>query len=252
MVERIISSRTQLIICVGVSMIDLIGTLRRLVIAVTNIGTDTTTIAADVAGLDGDAMRGTDDAALAANYTATRAGYLDELAAANLPSDIDDLLANMAMDYHQSHSRTRVYPQVPSSAITITTAAAADTFGNWIQVVPIDTIDFDYQILHIMVEETNAAATYIIQFGFSLIDGTDPVTSQIAGEQRFKAISAPLKMYHADLALLGGHCPANSKLWARLMSETVNADTVDISIVVTRLREISNPITLTPTWPWAS
>lgn len=51
---------------------------------------DTTAIAADVAGLDGAAMRGTDNAALAvawtaalatalANYTAVRAGYLDQL-----------------------------------------------------------------------------------------------------------------------------------------------------------------------------
>jgi len=34
-------------------------------------------------------MRGTDGAALASAYTSTRAGYLDELAAANIPADID-------------------------------------------------------------------------------------------------------------------------------------------------------------------
>lgn len=39
-------------------------------------------IAVDVAGLDGAAMRGTDSAALASAWTATRAGYLDELDAA--------------------------------------------------------------------------------------------------------------------------------------------------------------------------
>ena len=64
-------------------MIDLVGTLRRL---------------AAVA----EAMRGTDDATLQAtwtdamatalaNYTADRAGYLDELAAANLPTDIETI-----------------------------------------------------------------------------------------------------------------------------------------------------------------
>lgn len=52
---------------------------------------------ADVTGLNGAAMRGTDNAALAATalstaiWTAARAGYLDELAAANLPSDIDGI-----------------------------------------------------------------------------------------------------------------------------------------------------------------
>ena len=259
-------------------MIDLIGTLRRLTASVLGITTDTTTIAADVAGLDGDAMRGTDDALLAAsyvtergtndaalaaswtaalatalgNYTAARAGYLDELAAANLPSDIDDLLSNLAYDYHQTHARTRVYPQVPSSAIQVATAAAADTFGSWTQFVPINTIDFDYSVLKVMIEQSGAAATYIIQFGYSLVDGSDPTTAQIIGEQRYKVIGTPVKNFYADLELLGGHTPSNAKLWVRLMSETVNADTCDVSIVLTRLREITNPITPTATWPWAS
>ncbi len=49
-------------------------------------------IYAEVAGLDGDAMRGTDEAALAAYYTAVRGAYLDELAPANIPADVDTLL----------------------------------------------------------------------------------------------------------------------------------------------------------------
>jgi len=69
-------------------MIDLVGTLRRLVTAVAAIPTG--------------AERGTDDATLQAtwtdamatalaNYTAARAGYLDELAAGNLPTDISTI-----------------------------------------------------------------------------------------------------------------------------------------------------------------
>jgi len=132
-------------------------------------------------------------------------------------------------------------------------ALAADTFGVWTQVVPIDTIDFDYSPTHVMVEQVGAAGVYIVQFGYSLLDGTDPVTAQIAGEQRFKALGTPLKNYHSDLSLLGGHCPANSKLWARAMTENAaQQDTCDISIVVTRLRAITNPVTPTATWPWAS
>lgn len=41
------------------------------------------------------AMRGTDSAALASAYTAARAAYLDELAAANLPADIDTIKADL-------------------------------------------------------------------------------------------------------------------------------------------------------------
>lgn len=271
-------------------MIDLVGTLRRLAVAVGLIATDTTDILAEVAGLDGDAMRGTDNAALAASWTAAlatalanytaaraayldelaaanipadvdtllarltavRAGYIDELAAANLPSDVDDLLANLAIDYHLSHARTRVYPQEPSSAVQVATAAAADTFGSWTQVVPINTIDFDFTVLKVMVEQSGAVATYIGQLGYSTDDGVEPTTAQIIGEQRFRVIATPLKTYHADLMLLGGHCPANAKIWGRLKSETVNADTVDISLVITRLREITNPVTPTATWPWAT
>lgn len=49
-------------------------------------------IFAEVEGLDGEAMRGTDNAALAVFYTAVRAAFLDELAPANIPADIDTLL----------------------------------------------------------------------------------------------------------------------------------------------------------------
>lgn len=68
-------------------------------------GGDLAAILADVTGINGDAMRGTDSAALASawtaalatalgNYTAARAGYLDELAAANIPADIDAILTD--------------------------------------------------------------------------------------------------------------------------------------------------------------
>jgi len=65
-------------------------------------------IKAEVEGLAGAAMRGTDNAALASawtaalatalgNYTAARAGYLDELAAANIPANVDALTAALAV-----------------------------------------------------------------------------------------------------------------------------------------------------------
>ena len=219
-------------------------------------------IEAEVAGLDGDAMRGTDNATLRAiwtdalatalaNYTAVRAGYLDQLDF-NLNESIDDLLYDTSVIHHKYDSRARVYPREPSAVIQVATAAAADTFGVWTQVVPINTIGFEYNPVAVMVEQAGAAATYIIQFGYSAVDGTDPVTWQIVGEQRFVVIGTPLKTYHADLRLLGRVCPANSKLWARTMSETVNADTVDISIAVTRHVGVVNELGYLATWPWAT
>ena len=103
-----------------------------------------------------------------------------------------------------------------------------------------------------MVEQAGAAATYIIQFGFSTVDGDDPVTAQIVGEQRFTVLGTPLKTYHTDLDLIGMECPTNAKLWARTMTETINADTVDISVVITKHIPVTNELGHTATWPWAS
>ena len=210
------------------------------------------------------AMRGTDNAATVAdgwdsalatildNFTAARIEDLDKLDAANLPTDAANLLSDTAVIHHAEDSRARVYPQVPSASITLTTHADADTFGAWTQVVPINTIDFDYSPVGVMVESSDAIDVYMIQFGFSLIDGTEPVTAQIVGEQRFKVFGTPIANYHADLALLGRGCPANSKLWARLMSAGGGTDSCGISMVITRHREVTNEITHTTTWPWNS
>jgi hypothetical protein len=88
-------------------MIDIIGTLRRLITTIgtpvdTDISTDIANVQIVVDGIPTTAMRGTDSATLQAtwtdamataliNYTAARAGFLDELAAANLPTDISTI-----------------------------------------------------------------------------------------------------------------------------------------------------------------
>jgi len=142
---------------------------------------------------------------------------------------------------------------VSSSVIQVLSATNADTFGAWTQAVPIDTIDFDYTLAFFMVEQAGAAGTYIIQFGYSLLDGTDPTTAQMSGEQRFVALGTPIKNFYADLEVRGGHCPANSKLWVRTMTENAaQQDTCDISLVIIPLREITNPVTPHTTWPWAT
>lgn len=82
----------------------------KLVAAGKNLHALLDTVATDVAGLDGAAMRGTDSAALASAWTSTRAGYVDnlsagatalasvctearlaELGSTNLPADMDNL-----------------------------------------------------------------------------------------------------------------------------------------------------------------
>ncbi|GAJ02737.1 unnamed protein product, partial [marine sediment metagenome] len=188
-----------------VCVIDYEGTLRRLTAA--------------VAAIPLTAMRGTDNAALAASWTAAlatalseytaalaqdlkdhlvdyddvRASYLDQLDfdlqeaiaeftdyyTSTRAEYIDDILANVAASAAHSHSRSRVYPRVPSAVVQLTTDAAADTYGNWIEVIPINTVDFDdgYGIPSFVMEEAGAGTTYIIQLGYSLIDTTDPTVA---------------------------------------------------------------------------
>ena len=70
----------------GSALTETSGQLAAAFVKLFNVGTPTL-VASSV-------MRGTDSAALASNYTAARAGYLDELAAANMPADLDAVLAD--------------------------------------------------------------------------------------------------------------------------------------------------------------
>ena len=249
--------------------IDHIGTLRRLAAAITASGAEITTIAADVANIDGDAMRGTDDAALAvnwtaalatalANYTAVRAGYIDELdfnlqaSLINQDSNIADLLYDTSILEHKWESRTRVYPQSTLVAPQVTSSVVADTFGSWVEIIPINTVNMDYRVLGVEIEETNRAGVFLLQFGYSATDGDDPTTAQIVGERRVHMIGTPIKLEQASKEIYGGHIPANSKLWARLKSDNASVDILDISLIVTRCLQVVNPIGKLATWPWAS
>jgi len=213
-------------------------------------------------------MRGTDAATLQAtwtdalatalaNYTAVRAGYLDELdfnlwaTLFAISTDIADVLYDTSILEHKWEARTRVYPQDTQVAPQVTTDAAADTFGDWVEVIPLNTIGFDYRLLEVEIEETNRAGVFLLQFGYSATAGDDPTTAQIAGERRVHMVGTPIKLEQASKNIYGGHIPANSKLWARVKSDNASEDVLDISLVVTRSLQTTNPIGTLATWPWA-
>jgi len=186
------------------------------------------------------------------SLTATNIAYLDELAAGNLPSDIDDILYNVAANAHHQDSRARVYPQDTQVAIQLTCGVAApDTYGAWTQIVPIDTIGFDYKAEGVVVEQAGAAATYCIQIGYSIVDGTDPTTAQIMGERRIRMLGTPIKTIHDQLLFYSFDAPANAKLWGRIKSSTGAADTLDVSVVILRHVGVTNQVDPLATWPWA-
>lgn len=158
---------------------------------------------------------------------------------------------NLAVLYHHIHSRMRVYPQNIGNTITLACTATVNTFGAWTQIIPINTVDFKYMVKGIVIEAVDAATTYLIQLGYSIVDGTDPVTAGILGERRL-LLPTPVTKATEILEIAAMHCPANAKLWGRLKSASGAADEVEVSVIITRHKDITNPITMLATWPWST
>ena len=164
---------------------------------------------------------------------------------------LKNLLANVAVLEHHWHSRCRVYPQNVGATATLAADAGANTFGSWTEIVPINTIDFAYEVEGLVVEALDAATTILIQLGFSITDGDDPTTAQILGERRL-VLPSPISRATEVLQFYSQNCPANAKLWGRMKTASVAADEAEISVIVLRHQEISNPISPLTTWPWST
>lgn len=166
--------------------------------------------------------------------------------------NVDDLLGNLASVEAEVHSRSRVYPQNVGNTITLAADAAANTFGSWTELVPINTIGFAYHVIGLVIDAVDAATTYFIQLGYSTVDGDDPTTAQIQGERRMKIVTVPIARATEVLQFYSQHLPANSKLWGRLKTASTNADEAEVSVAITRHQEITNPIAALTTWPWTT
>lgn len=169
-----------------------------------------------------------------------------------LEAVLSDMLDNVAVLHHHRHSRTRVYPQNVGNAITLISDAAANTFGSWTEIIPINTIDFIYEVIGLIIEAVDAASTYFIQLGYSIADGSDPTTAQILGERRNKIVTVPIARASELLHFYSMECPANAKLWGRLKTASTNTDEAEISVIAIRHKEITNPIAHLETWPWST
>lgn len=168
-----------------------------------------------------------------------------------LEADLADMLANVAVLEHHGHSRTRVYPQDVEAVATLIAGTPVDTFGDWIEIIPVDIVDFCYEVEGLVIETVNAATTYTIQLGFSLVALTEPVTSQMMGERRV-LLPTPATKATEPLDFQSQDCPANAKLWGRIKSASGNADQLGVSVVLIRHILITNPIAMLETWPWST
>jgi len=150
---------------------------------------------------------------------------------------------------HDNHSRWRVYPQIVSNSVHLAAAATINTFGDWVQILPIDIVPFVFDVIGIVVEVVNAETTYHIQLGYSLT-AASPEVNYEAGERRFRIATLPIARGTELLAIQSQNIPANASFWGRLKTASGNADTANISIVLSRHIEISAPIPMWPAFPW--
>jgi len=166
----------------------------------------------------------------------------------DLEGGVIDTLYNDSVIQHHEHSRCRVYPQDVQLTASLV-AAGADAWGNWIEIIPLNTVNFCYEVVGLVIEAANAATTYFVQLGFSIID-TDPSISQILGERR-TLLPSPVVKATELLDYYSQDCPANAKLWGRVKSKAGGSETLEVSVVVIRHIEVTNPIAHLATWPWA-
>lgn len=162
---------------------------------------------------------------------------------------IPRVLQDISTIEHHWHSRWRVYPQNISSTVQIAAAAAANTFGSWGLVIPVDTILFDFDIIGLIVEAVSAATYYHIQLGHNPVNA-EPGENMEMGERRLKIVTQPISRATEILGIYSQEIPANSSVWVRLKTASINEDTADISLILSRHIEVSHEEPLWPAFPW--
>ena len=159
------------------------------------------------------------------------------------------IISDISKLEHYQHSRWRVYPQDVSSFIQLEAAAVINTFGDWVQIIPVDTIPFDYDVIGIVIDQVSVATIYHIQLGYSLT-AAPPIANYEAGERRLRLVTVPIARATELLAIHGQNVPANSSFWGRLKTASGAADTANISVVLSRHFEPSATVPLWPAFPW--
>lgn len=168
-----------------------------------------------------DVIRGTDDAALASAYTAARAAYLDELAAANLPTDIDNI------DDATQHI-SFIFPSSTNLICTFTANATANTWGTWSEIVDSAATSLSTSFATIaghitsMVIETLSDDNTIYMFQISYGDSNTIITEgRFAGGTKFQAPNNQKRFW--PNAFLAGET-----IYYRMITATGVADTCTI------------------------
>ncbi len=169
---------------------------------------------------------------------------------------LDDLEANLsiteddiaAVDHHW-HTRWRVYPQDITAIVTVQSAAVVNTFGDWVLVVPLNTVPFDFDIIGVVIERITVATRYHIQIGHNTLNA-EPGANQELGERRFRQATVPKARATELLDIRSQEVPANSTVWARIKTEAGGSEEVEISVVIGRHIPVLHEVPIYPAFPW--
>ena len=152
-----------------------------------------------------------------ANYTAVRAGYLDELAAANLPTDIDHLVL-------EGEHETFIFPDDTNLTCTLTAHASANTWSTWTEITDGTTTmsslftTIGGHLSGMIIESLSELDTvYMLEIGYGG-DKTILSRSRFAGTDKFQNPS------HQE-RFRGVISPAGGTIYYRLKSATAVANT---------------------------
>jgi len=154
-------------------------------------------------------------------------------------------LQDISISRHASlESRMRVYPRTAGAVVQLDPDAAADTWGDWTEVIPAGTVNFPFHIVGVLAENQEGADTWMGQFASS----TTPTGSEYLGEWRIKLDGLANFFPTNFIPLQGLGIPARSPIYARVMS-AAGGNWVEISVTLTR-HFILKSVPPWPNWPW--
>lgn len=161
----------------------------------------------------------------------------------------DDILEDIAVLDFRVHSRWRVYPQDVTVAPLLAAAGVANTFGGWVEVIPLNTIPFPFHVIGFCVCQVSAATNYHIQLGYNTVNA-DPGTNMEMGERRIRVATTPIAKQTELMEIYSQGVPAYSRVMARMKTASGNPDTANMSVVISRHLDVEDQVSLWPTFPW--
>ena len=154
------------------------------------------------------------------------------------------------IDHHALIPRPRTYPYDTGDVLSVTAGVGANTFGNYVALIPKGTIEFGdtpnrIQILAVSFETFGTNDTFVLEF----YESPDGAAFRELGSIRIKRAAALVKTKLVERPCTQLDCDTNG-LYARLKSESGN-NTVTFSLILERHLHIYHGVTESEeTWPF--